>query len=187
MNILDSPKCENIYPLPFCKVKNETYFQFFTLIFLIIEIFSFMTNFVSLISSQHKIDVIILLIHLGMLISMGKVMVDYMKTNNYATVFSYYYSIIRLVVVCCTIFILILKSSIWGLFSTVFFTSHKHRKHYFRNKTLAIMLFILASSFSIYLNTLFYIVISRKKSEEIEADKSDKAHLSEMKSQMTEP
>ena len=187
MNILEKLNPEKVYPIPHCSIQNETYFQFFTLIFLVIEICSFSSSFVSLITADNSIFVLVLVLRLGLIVSMIKVLAHYLKTNEYGTVFALNYSLIRLVVVVGSMALLIVKSAIWGLFPTVFFPKHKQHKHSFNSTLLALGLFVLSASFCIYLNGLYVLVIWRSKSNKIDADKSDKAHLSEIKSEVTEP
>ena len=187
MNLIENLCPKTVSPIPKCSVQNETYFQFFTFIFLIIELISFSTSFYSLISSSKQIYVIVLLSKLGLLTGLFKILVDYIKSDNYGTIFAHYYSLFRVAVITSTILILLIRSAIWGLLATVFFTHHKHKRHYFSSTPIALSLFLGASVFCIYLNCLYALVIYRKKSEIVDNDKSDKAHLSEVNSQVTEP
>ena len=187
MNILDKLNPGKVSPLPWCAVQNESYFQFFTLIFLVVEIITFSSSFTSLITSDNSLYMIVLVTRLGLVASMGKVLVDYLKSNEYGTVFALNYSIVRLIVVVLSIAVLLVKSAIWGLFSTVFFPKKTYRRHSFSNTGIALGLFMLTSCFCIYLNCLYVLVIWRKKASIVQADKSDKAHLSEMKSDFVEP
>ena len=187
MKVIDTPLAKEVFPIPKFGVKNETYFQVFSLIFLVIETITFFTTFIKLISSKHHIYILVLLVKLGLLTSLGKVIVDYIMLDNYGTFFSFYYSIFRLIVVSSAMIILGFKSMVYGIFQTVFFPNHQKRKHHFNNAFVATLLFVFSASFCIYLNYLYFLVISRKRGEKLDGDKSDKAHLSEIKSQTTEP
>ena len=181
------PHPQTVCPLPSLRVKKESYFQFFSLTFATIETLTFFSTFTSLITSKQHIFLVLLVLRLSLLTAMAKVLLDYIKSDAFGTAFAYYYSMVRVVTVSGIMVFLGAKSMVSGIFQTVFFPARARRRHAFHNVLVGVGMFVVCAGYCVYLNYLFYEVIRRKRAEGVEGDASDKAHLSEAKSGITEP
>ena len=183
MNTITKYLSEKVYPFFFCPVRHETYFKYFTLIFLFIDSISFFLAFTSSLLSFNPLSLLSIFIRAGFILGMAKIYVDYRKTDLYGTQFAYYYSIVRFLYIILSLSVLILRSLVSGAFSILLFPVHHHKRHFLLNGVIALGIFLCMIFYCLYLNMLYCLVIRKQK---LEGDKIEKLAPQKTESEVTE-
>ena len=184
MNTFTKLCSENVYPFFCCPIKHQTFFKYFTLIFLFIDSITFFTSFASSILSFQFMSFFTILFKAALILGLLKIYSDFNSTGNYDTKFAYIYSFIRLVFIALSLSFLLMRSVIQGAFSALFFPLRHHSKHFIANEILALIIFLGMIFYCLYLNVLYFLVIKLSKNKIL---KTGEKNLDKAESNKTEP